>query len=174
MAFDAGKLARTTPLVDTLIGQLEMAIDLIAGLNEEGFSSAKDDRGGIGAHIRHNINFVEAVLDGSISGVIDYASRRRDRRIETDRSFASGKIRYLIEALENLPVDLTTRVKVTSEIDPTFLFPSTLGREIEFVISHAVHHYALIKERLAETEIEVGEKFGVAPSTLEYWRTAGQ
>lgn len=174
MAFDAGKLARTTELVHTLIGQLEIAIDLIGRLDEESFSSAKDGRGGIGAHIRHTINFVEAVLAGSMSHAIDYANRSRDRRFETDRSFALGRIRYLIEALENVPIDLRNPVTVTSEIDPTLHFSSTLGREIEFVISHNVHHHALIKDRLAEMEIGVDEKFGVAPSTLEYWRKAGR
>ena len=42
------------------------------------------------------------------------------------------------------------------------------GRELLFLISHTVHHFALIAFMLRSFGIEPGDKFGVAPSTLRY------
>jgi hypothetical protein len=174
MAFDGGQLSISARLKRALIDQLEMAIDLVGRLDDESYAAAKDGCGSVGAHLRHNINFVETILDGAMSGSIDYATRTRDRRIETERSFASWKLRSMIETLDKVPMDLTEPVMVISEIDPKLRHRSTLGRELEFVISHTVHHFALIKERLDGDEIELDEKFGVAPSTLEYWQASGR
>ena len=172
MAFDGGRISARTCLKQCLIDQLEMARDLIGRLDDQTYSGANEDRGGIGAHIRHNINFIDVIIDGAMSGSINYASRTRDRRIETDRSSASVKLRSLIEALTKIPINAAEPVTVTSELDPTLHHRSTLGRELEFVISHTVHHYALIRERLEATGLEFDPRFGVAPSTLEYWKSA--
>ena len=174
MAFDGGQLSTSARLRQALIDQLELAIDLIGRLDDELYSASKDGCGTVGAHLRHNINFVEAILDGAMSGVIDYATRTRDRRIETERSFASWKLRSMIEALEKVPMDLAEPMTVISEIDPKLRHRSTLGRELEFVVSHTVHHFALIKERLEGDGIEFDKRLGVAPSTLEYWKASGQ
>ena len=42
---------------------------------------------------------------------------------------------------------------------------STLRRELAFVISHTVHHQALIAMLLAVAGLQVPESFGLAPST---------
>jgi hypothetical protein len=47
---------------------------------------------------------------------------------------------------------------------------SSVVRELEFLQSHTVHHYSLIAILLRLQGIEPEEDFGVAPSTLEYWR----
>jgi hypothetical protein len=43
---------------------------------------------------------------------------------------------------------------------------SSLKRELQFLVSHTVHHYALIKELLRRTGFDAGTEFGVAPSTI--------
>jgi hypothetical protein len=172
MAFDGGKTSTERRLKLSLIDQLEMGLEVIGKLDDQTYSGSVDGRGSIGAHLRHNINFVDAVIDAAISGSADYASRTRDRRIETDRSSASAKLRSLIDALIKVPMNVAELITVTSELDPSVQHLSTLGRELEFAISHTVHHYALIRERLESGGIAVDARFGVAPSTLEYWRTA--
>jgi len=50
--------------------------------------------------------------------------------------------------------------------------PTTL-RELQFLFSHTIHHYALIANLLVMQGVEIGRDhsgFGVAPSTLEYWK----
>jgi hypothetical protein len=172
MAFDGGKTSTERRLKLALIDQLEMGIDLIGRLDDRIYAGSNEGRGNIGAHMRHIINFVEAVIDGAISGSVDHASRLRDRLIETDRSMASTKLRSLIDALTKVPMNVAELISVTCELDPSVQHLSTLGREIEFAISHTVHHYALIRERLENAGLEFDQRFGVAPSTLEYWRVA--
>jgi len=174
MALDGGKVLAATHLKKALLEQLEMALDLIARLDDKVYSGPGDGRGSIGSHLRHNLNFVEAVIDGALCGSIDYGARTRDRRVETDRSHASSKVRSLMDALARIPIHLAEAVTVTSELNPRLRLYSTLGRELEFAISHTVHHYALIRERLLQNGIHFEPQFGVAPSTLEYWRAAGQ
>ena len=165
MALDGGTTSDRNGLGQALVGQLLTAKDLIARLEDGDYSCGA---GSIGAHIRHNLNFVEAVIAGITSGSIDYANRSRDRRIETERLAAVAKVDELIAKIEGIQLDLVMPVTITSEIDAVISHPSSLGRELEFVISHTIHHHALIKERLQHLGVESDEKFGVAPSTLEY------
>ena len=46
--------------------------------------------------------------------------------------------------------------------------PSTIERELKFLVSHTVHHYAIIALQLRHQGVEPGPEFGVAPSTLRY------
>ena len=66
-----------------------------------------------------------------------------------------------------LPLALTLGVAAMAVIFIT-VTARRATRELEFAISHTIHHHALIKERLRHLGIEFDEKFGVAPSTLEY------
>ena len=42
---------------------------------------------------------------------------------------------------------------------------STVQRELQFLVSHTVHHCALIKQILRQHGFEAGMEFGLAPST---------
>lgn len=171
MALDGGRTRNVNGFGETLAAHLQTARDLIARLDDEVYS---EGAGSIGAHIRHNLNFVEAVIAGASTGVIDYSRRTRDHRIETDRHAAIERIDELAAKIEGFVVDLNTPLSITSELEPAIEHSSSLGRELEFVISHTIHHHALIRERLQLVGFEFDETFGVAPSTLEYRDRAGQ
>ncbi len=47
---------------------------------------------------------------------------------------------------------------------------SSVGRELRFLASHTVHHYALIAALLRQRGVDPGESFGVAPATAAHWR----
>lgn len=47
---------------------------------------------------------------------------------------------------------------------------SSLKRELQFLLSHTIHHYSLIALALRLQGFEPGAAFGVAPSTLKNWR----
>ena len=173
MALDSGgSRIGMEGLVSSLIAELETAKHLILGLDDDTYSTSEDDAGSIGAHVRHDLNFVDCVLKGLESDIVDYTQRVRDRRLETDRQFAAGRIDEVIVLLRSLKVDPRTVLFVASEIDASLLHRSTVSRELEFVLSHTIHHHAIIKQRLKDTTLD--PKFGVAPSTLEYWRQVGR
>ncbi|MGC6565166.1 MAG: hypothetical protein ACON38_06080 [Akkermansiaceae bacterium] len=46
--------------------------------------------------------------------------------------------------------------------------PSTAGRELQFLLSHTVHHFAMIGGICKCLEVSLEEGFGVAPSTLRH------
>ncbi len=114
--------------------------------------------------------------------MLQYILRERDRRVEVDRGVAIERMRQLIDALEGLEAEATEwAVRVRSERSPASVGAaawcrSSVRRELEFLLSHTVHHYALIVELLRLQEVELDERFaefGVAPSTLDYWRESG-
>lgn len=125
----------------------------------------------VGQQFRHVLDVVDRLLEGVNAGRIDYSNRQRDTRVEKDRVFAISRFEETLErVLEISNVSQNTMVSVRSETDPTGWFISSVGREVDYVTSHSIHHYALIAEKLAYFGIEYVESFGVAPSTLEYRR----
>jgi hypothetical protein len=47
---------------------------------------------------------------------------------------------------------------------------SSLARELQFTLSHTVHHYALIALILRLQGFAPPADFGVAPATLQQWQ----
>jgi uncharacterized damage-inducible protein DinB len=165
------------------IGFLEQGIRLIERLDDAAFTRAPEGpfRGGIGCQFRHCLDLYDCFLRGIEEGRVDYSARERDEGVERDRARAAGAARRLIDRLTQVDAArLGDRLLVRSEIEPQgaseLWNPSSVGRELQFLLSHTVHHYALIAAMLTQqglrTQDEVGElaEFGVAPSTLRYWR----
>jgi len=132
---------------------------------------------GVGSHFRHCIDFYRSFLAGLASGRIDYDRRERDVLVERDRAFAATRLRVLISELQQLPPDggeVGVLVSLEAESGESPELPgwrlSTVAREIQFLLSHTVHHYALVALVLRLQGFEPGEEFGVAPSTLKYRR----
>ena len=45
---------------------------------------------------------------------------------------------------------------------------STVGRELAYLLSHTIHHYALIRLLAYDHGVRLDAEFGVAPSTLKH------
>jgi hypothetical protein len=119
----------------------------------------------VGVHFR-------AFFLGLAAEEIDYDARDRHIPLERDRQLAVATALGFCTDLERLPADLGARpVRVTvrsvaGEDSAPDWSQSSLKRELQFLVSHTVHHYALIKELLRRSGFEAGEEFGVAPSTI--------
>ena len=127
---------------------------------------------GAGSHIRHCLDFYQSLLEGMWTGRVDYNRRERDALVARDRACAAARIEIVIEelrALADLPGDTTLLVS-PEDADANTWCASTLARELQFLLSHTVHHYALVALILRLQGFEPGEEFGVAPSTLAHWR----
>lgn len=153
-------------VVDSLIEELEKGVSIIRRLGHGDFASAQNGASSIGAHIRHNLDFVNALVNGIAVRRVDYNARLRDPRVETDPQYAIQQMLFACRRLESLtPELLSTFVMVRSEIDADLWHASSVSREIEYLHSHAIHHYALIG-RLIDSDVP--SNFGVAPSTVRY------
>ncbi len=123
-----------------------------------------------GGHFRHVIEHGQAVVVGLKTGVIDYEGRARDRLIETQVDHASevlGRLQRELAELTDGAVE-DRGLAVRSETVPGQEMATTLARELEFLISHTVHHYALITVIVGEQGVEAPRGFGMAPSTMKY------
>jgi hypothetical protein len=125
--------------------------------------------GSIGAHVRHAIDHVAALVDGRGPGIIDYDTRRRGTEIERDREGAVRELTRLSDTLRRwTPLDDRVATHVSADVDSSgarVVYASTVGRELVFVLSHTVHHQAIIALLLASAGVSTPERFGVAPST---------
>ncbi len=169
-------------LLDQNTELLRQGVELLNGLSDSAYTS---DRKGpspapaIGPHFRHCLDFYVCFLDGLELRVIDYGSRARRPDLEIDRTVALDALAQVIERLEaldsgSLPEPVQLRREPAETSDPGQWLGSTIGRELQFLSSHTIHHYALIALSLRLDGHPVPAEFGVAPSTLEHWRREGR
>lgn len=165
-----------TSLIEDNIGYLQQAAALLRDLSDETYGKPAPLAfgSGLGVHLRHCLEHYESFLGGMKSGAIDYDARARDARVERDRWHALHRLEALIAALRELAFgnDEERLLKVKQDCNSNETAPawsrSTLARELQFLVSHTVHHYALIAVILRLHGFEPHADFGVAPSTLKY------
>ncbi len=151
----------------------------ITGLAQSDFTQTEPPviSSSIGAHLRHIIDHYDAFAapalePGSNCPRIDYVSRPRDPNLEQSLPHAGAALDRITIALTTLTTspdwaDRPCRVCVaTNPTEPDL--DSTLGRELAFVTSHAVHHLALISMISRYFAIPFPENLGIAPSTQAY------
>ncbi len=97
--------------------------------------------------------------------------RERDGRIEQNRRYAVERFVFLISRLRNLPPEICRQsVLISSEVEENVRHTSSVARELEFLHSQTIHHHAIVAEKLNSFGIKISADFGVAPSTLKFWK----
>ena len=127
----------------------------------------------IGDHYRHHLDYVRAFIHGIKQGRIDYDARERSEAVATRPRVAIDETDTFIERLDGLaPGDVTTPVTVVQahRVDETSRpeVTTSASREFAFLITHAVHHYAIIAIVARNFGVEPSEQFGMMPSTLRH------
>ena len=130
---------------------------------------ATDVSGSIGEHVRHCLDHVSALLAADASAALSYDRRQRGTAVEIDPTQAARQILQLKRGIETWSTrSLDEPIRVTSMISPAgdaVTGWSTLARELAFVVSHTIHHQAIIGLLLAVHGLEVPDRFGHSPST---------
>lgn len=163
------------PWTTPLCALLEQGADLAVRLDAEAFAgvSALAPGGSVGAHLRHVADFVGALLRDLESGAIDYDRRERDERDEREPKRSRARLRQLgheVAVLARSDPAQALRVRTEACVVGQDWQSSTLARELGGLLSHTVHHYALIAVLLRARGVEPPAELGVAPSTLAHWR----
>lgn len=154
----------------SLIEEIDKAIGVIGEIDDLTFRRVSGSSSSVGEQFRHNLDFINTFLNGLGVGKIDYARRERDLQVSVSRSYAIKRFEKAVRWILLLPrTKLSELVSVRSEIDGSLWLASSVIREMEFVLSHAVHHHALIAAKLETQGFKTDSSFGVATSTIEYW-----
>jgi hypothetical protein len=165
---------RERSLMDDNIGLLEQGDRLIEALDDRSFVEAPVglSQSGIASHFRHCLDVYDCFLRGIVSGLINYDAREREVSGECDRLATKRRITRIIYSLRELdgaevdaPCHVILEGKLKHESLPSI---SSLGREVQFLLSHTVHHYALVAVILRAQGKVIAPEFGVAPSSLAF------
>ncbi|NNC99255.1 MAG: hypothetical protein HKN85_03645 [Gammaproteobacteria bacterium] len=157
-------------LLDSNIQALGEGSELLALLTaEQYFESCQPVfQSTIGAHFRHVVEHYRCFFTQLDSGVFCYDDRARDQLLEHKIEHAVSSIAELSAKLVDFDPDLFTERFYLRDHQTADQVPTSLHRELLFLQSHTVHHYALIA---AMTRL-LGEKpmfdFGVAIPTRTY------
>jgi hypothetical protein len=166
-----------TALVKINVQWLKQAQALLEAMDDKTFTKTPPNLAPhrVSGHVRHIVEFYECFLAGLGLLHIDYDARRRDPQLESSRAAAIARIRDVIAQLELDPAlredgAIFVRVEDSAGLPEPFLL-SSVGREMQVLASHTIHHFALIAVTLRALGHRVAHDFGVAPSTLRYRAT---
>ena len=125
----------------------------------------------IGAHVRHIVERFQSFLNGLGERVIDYDCRKRDRTLENNLQSARFALTTIARRISELRLaeiagqELAIRESVHPQLAPVEA-SSTVERELVSLISHSIHHLAIIAMLARPLGYTLGSDFGKAPSTI--------
>ena len=149
---------------------LEQCDQLLSVLSAEDYASSAE-MSSIGAHVRHILERFQCFLSGLNEGSIDYDARKRDRSLETNKQAALFALTTVSRRIEELGLqdhagqELNIRESVHPQLEPA-LASSSVERELVSLISHSVHHLAIIAMLARPLGYQFDSDFGKAPSTI--------
>lgn len=146
------------------------ARELVGRLNIEEFNTYHGNcyHGSIGGHIRHCAQHFESFKNGFHSRTIDYETRERGNLLESDPRQATLVISDLAAWFGEKMTEIEENGPIRIVIQDGEIIDSTIARELQFLVSHTIHHFAIINIMCHSLGVQVNSKFGVAPSTLAY------
>lgn len=161
-------------LIDSNLHTIDAAIQLLSDLPSDVYSKVQKPyfESSLGKHMRHIIDHYLCFRRDFDKGIIDYDQRHRDSQLETDKDYALSVCQDIRLFLSQLVISSQAsdalQVQMCNDVDMPAgeLTASSLGRELQFLQGHSVHHYALMATIMKLAGIETQQNFGVAPSTI--------
>ena len=149
---------------------------ILSIIYQENFTDDSNGRSSIGAHVQHILDRFYCFFVGLLEASIDYDARKRDPEIKQNveaAMFALESVARRIEQLESLPFcsELIGVKEFVLPSSPAVEFNSTLERELMGLITHSIHHLAIIALLAKSFGHQMDSDFGKAPSTIVYERT---
>lgn len=174
MDLQGSKTAAATPSLSIvpLLNVLAELVDLLSLLSDDQYRRKPVGLvpASIGGHVRHCLDHVDAWLAAIDTGYLNYDHRERGTAVETERMAALEALRRQSELLHKLAaMDGCRHLRLailTSTDLPRQQVETTVGRELAFIISHTIHHNALVSVMARTLGVAVSGSFGYAPSTL--------
>jgi len=156
---------------------LVQAAAMIRRLREEARADFDYARA-VGPHLRHIVEHYQALVNALKAGdqCVCYDARNRDLRIQTDPVATLSALTQLNDSFAALANDqnldlqtpLVTRLLAGARGEMELTVQTTLGRELLFLSSHTVHHFAPLGQYCRNAGVELGHDFGKAPATVAF------
>lgn len=172
-AVNSSSAARSRSALTALVAdndqQLARITALLNDLDVAQFTASEAPNDSIGGHVRHLLEHYDQLFHAQ-DGRVDYDERQRDARLEACPDNACRRIAAVREALPRLrPGPIRLAHGSQSPHDPRDnVLESSVERELHFLVSHTVHHMALIALFARRLGLTVPASFGVTPSTLNH------
>ncbi|MBW0500532.1 hypothetical protein O181_040247 [Austropuccinia psidii MF-1] len=161
------------------LGSLDQAIHLLRNVITQDAQLTNKSKiiccGTVGKHLRHLHDHFKILLETSESrtNTLNYDVRRKNNFMENSRQVALNEfettrnklIQVLDSRIQNLNQD--QKLNLISVTPAKMKFQTSFNRELWFAISHAIHHFALIRAIVTrELSLKLPQSFGVAPNTI--------
>lgn len=129
----------------------------------------------IGQHVRHIIELFIELNKGYETGMVNYEKRKRDYRIETDKSFAAMLLDEILNSAAREDKALVLEAGFNGDAEDLIHMHTNYYRELAYNIEHTIHHMALIRVGVNElSTVTVDDNFGIASATIKYRKACAQ
>jgi uncharacterized damage-inducible protein DinB len=164
-----------TELLQANLHLLDQMSELLSRLDDRSYrqTSPVFINSSIGGHVRHCLEHYQCFAEGLPHARVNYDLRQRDAEVETQPAAALARLSGLRSQLTSLFLnDHTEAILVLMDHGAAAhegcWQESSPGRELQFLISHTIHHFALIAGLCRTHGVDIAPTFGVAPSTLRH------
>lgn len=152
------------------IGQYDQLLKVIS---QSVYIDNSNSSSSIGAYVRHILDRFHCFFSGLQDASIDYDASKRDKEIEQNieaAMFAVVTVARRIEQLGDNPSigNLICVRETVHPLSPAVEISSTIEREMMALITHSIHHLAIIALIARSFGYQMGEDFGKASSTIVY------
>ncbi len=157
-------------VIDANIQALKEGAELLLMLDSEQYDSDLKPafQATIGAHYRHLLEHYCCLFTQIAKGVFCYDKRERDEQLESDREYALRSIADILGQLEAIDVTLFSQQYHIVDHQLAGPLATSLQRELLFLQSHTVHHFAIIAAMARGLGLQPMRDFGVAIATIKY------
>ncbi len=156
---------------------LEQLDGLLSELEPERFRCGVPgfEHGTVGDQVRHVLETFDCLIRGVRARRIDYDRRPRAQQLARHSAEARVRLSRILESVRSelvfLPsLELQVRLEAPAAGRDEAWLASNLSRELAFLGSHAVHHFAIVALILRLQGVEVPRYFGVSLSTQATWQ----
>ena len=166
-------LSQNNNLLQSNIDALEEGAALLALLEPEQYTQGYQPvfHSTIGAHFRHVLEHYRCFISQLETRRFCYDSRERDQSLECDFDYAKQTLVSLIDSLQALESQNLDQNCELDDQQANSSVASTLFRELLFLQSHAMHHYAIIGAMTRRLGAQPADDFGVAIATREHQKS---
>ena len=150
---------------------LDQAIGVTAALRSEYATPPAPGQSSAGTHFRHVVDHYRAFLSALASGRVDYYARQRDPVLENDPEAMREALTAIRDEISELAPRLDDPLRVATggpdhADGESGWAPSSVRRELAFVLSHTLHHMATVASIARALDVALDGSVGVAHSTL--------